>query len=492
MADESSGISRRKMLTTATSATSAIAAGSLITHADLESISGQMNTNSKPSALRITDMRGVIASPLYERDLRYLFRLETNQGIYGWGDVRAQASMTYALELKKLIVGMNPCDVASVFYKIKQHGGHGVTGGGVSAVEMACWDLAGKAWGVPVWQMLGGKFRDRILLYADTTSSIKADEMANHLLERIPETPSAGGFKFLKMDMNFGAIAGAENVIRPPSAPAAGQPAAGRGGRGGQGGTEGQGGRGGPGGMGMGGMGMGGFGGTYFNGGQITEKGLKNIEDFCAAVREKVGWNIPLACDHVGNFNVETLIKCCQTVEKYKLAWVEDPVPWQRTDDLVRIKNSCNQPICTGEDIYLATGFKDLFEKRAVSIIHPDVAECGGILEAKKISDLATQYGIATAFHNHNNPTCCFASAHAAAATEQFMALEIHDCDHIDEFFSVVTGWPKPIITNGFMTVSDAPGMGHDYDLEGLKKWLKRPGFFEPTTEWDNMSAGMM
>jgi L-alanine-DL-glutamate epimerase-like enolase superfamily enzyme len=318
--------------------------------------------------------------------------------------------------------------------------------------------------------MLGGKFRDRILLYADTTSSIKADEMANHLLERIPETPSAGGFKFLKMDMNFGAIAGAENVIRPPSAPAAGQ-----------------GGRGGP-----GGMGMGGFGGTYFNGGQITEKGLKNIEDFCAAVREKVGWNIPLACDHVGNFNVETLIKCCQTVEKYKLAWVEDPVPWQRTDDLVRIKNSCNQPICTGEDIYLATGFKDLFEKRAVSIIHPDVAECGGILEAKKISDLATQYGIATAFHNHNNPTCCFASAHAAAATEQFMALEIHDCDHIDEFFSVVTGWPKPIITNGFMTVSDAPGMGHDYDLEGLKKWLKRPGFFEPTTEWDNMSAGMM
>jgi len=237
---------------------------------------------------------------------------------------------------------------------------------------------------------------------------------------------------------------------------------------------------------------MGGYGGTYFNGGQITEKGLQNIADFCAAVRQKVGYNIPLACDHVGNFNVETLIQCCKVTEKYKLAWVEDPVPWQHTDDLVRIKNSCNQPICTGEDIYLATGFKDLFEKRAVSIIHPDVAECGGILEAKKISDLATQYSIATAFHNHNNPTCCFASVHAAAACEQFMALEIHDCDHIDEFFSVVTGWQKPVIVNGFMTVPDTPGMGHDYDLEGLKKWLKRPGFFEPTTEWDHMSAGMM
>jgi L-alanine-DL-glutamate epimerase-like enolase superfamily enzyme len=467
------------MLTTATSATSAIAVGSLITHADLESISAQMNTNSKPSALRITDMRGVVASPLYERDLRYLFRLETNQGIYGWGDVRAQASMTYALELKKLIVGMNPCDVSSIFSRIKQHGGNGVTGGGVSAVEMACWDLAGKAYGVPVYQMLGGKVRDKILLYADTTSSTNAEEMAKHLLERIPETPSAGGFKFLKMDLNFGAIAGAENVIRPPAAPAAGQ--AGRGGPGG------------PGGMGMGGMGMGGGVRTgYYNGGQITEKGLKRIEDFCAAVREKVGWNIPIACDHVGSFNVETLIKCIQTMDRFNLAWVEDPVPWQYTDDLVRIKNSVKTPINTGEDIYLATGFKDLFEKRAVSIIHPDLAECGGILEGKKISDLATQHGIATLFHNHNNPTCCFASAHAAAATEQFMALEIHDCDHIDEFFSVVTGWPKPIISNGFMTVSDAPGLGHDYDLEGLKKWLKRPGFFEPTTEWDNMSAGMM
>jgi L-alanine-DL-glutamate epimerase-like enolase superfamily enzyme len=442
-------------------------------------------------------MKGVVASPLYERDNRFLFRLETNQGIYGWGDVRAQASPIYALELKRLIVGMNPCDVQSIMTRIKQHGGNGVTGGGVSAVEMACWDLAGKAYGVPVYQMLGGKVRDRVLLYADTTSSTNADEMAHHLLERIPENPSAGGFKFLKMDLNFGAIAGAENVIRPPAAPAGAQAGrggqGGRGGEGGQGGRGGEGGRGGPGGMGMGmgGMGMGGFGGTYYNGGQITEKGLKRIEDFCAAVREKVGWNIPLACDHVGNFNVETLIRCCQTVEKFKLAWVEDPVPWTRTEDLVRIKNSCNQPICTGEDIYLATGFKDLFEKRAVSIIHPDPAECGGILESKKISDLATQHGIATAFHNHNNPTCCFAAVHAAAASENFMALEIHDCDHIDEFFSVITGWPKPIISNGFMTVSDAPGMGHDYDLEGLKKWVKQPGFFEPTTQWDHLSVGM-
>ena len=66
------------------------------------------------------------------------------------------------------------------------------------------------------------------------------------------------------------------------------------------------------------------------------------------------------------------------------------------------------------------------------------------------------------------------------------MALEFHDCDHIDEFFSVVTGWPKPIITDGFITVPDRPGLGYDYDMEGLKRWIKQPGFFDPTTEWDN------
>ena len=376
--------------------------------------------------------------------------------------------MTYALELKKLIVGMNPCDVASIFYKIKQHGGHGVTGGGVSAVEMACWDLAGKAWGVPVWQMLGGKFRDKILLYADTTSSTNAEEMAKHLLERIPENPSAGGFKFLKMDLNFGAIAGAANVIRPPSAPA---PAAGAGGRG------------------MGG----GFAARLLQRRSNHREGSEEHRGFCAAVREQVGWNIPLACDHVGNFNVETLIQCIQTVDKFKLAWVEDPVPWQCTDDLVRIKNAV-QDADMHRRGHLPRHRIQGSVREESGIHHPPgpggMRRHPGRQEDLRSCQLNT--GSQRAFHNHNNPTCCFASVHAAAAAEQFMALEIHDCDHIDEFFSVMTGWPKPIITNGFMTVSDAPGMGHDYDLEGLKKWLKRPGFFEPTKEWDNMSAGMM
>ncbi len=449
------GISRRTFITHTTAATSAIAAGSLITHADLEAVSGQMNTNSKPSALRITDLRVIVASPAYEADYRCLVRIDTNQGISGYGDVRGRASKTYALMLKSRILGMNPCNVAEIFYKIKQHGSHGVMGGGVSAIEMACWDLAGKAWGVPVWQMLGGKFRDKILLYADTTSSPDPEEMAKRLNARV-----AQGFKFLKMDLAIAQLGGTDNVVRP--APMTTPPADSS--------------------MGAQRPRM----PHQFTGGHVTEKGLRAIEEYCTAVRERVGWRLPIATDHYGSFNVENLIKFAQTVDKFNFAWLEDTVPWQFADDLVRIKDSCKTPILTGEDIYLATGFKELFEKRAISIAHPDPAECGGILEAKKIADLAAQYGIATAFHNHNNPTTLFAAVHAAAASEQFMALEFHNGDHTDEFLSVVSGVPTPIINDGFVAVPDGPGLGFEYNLEALRKWVKEPGFFEPTKEWDN------
>jgi L-alanine-DL-glutamate epimerase-like enolase superfamily enzyme len=277
--------------------------------------------------------------------------------------------------------------------------------------------------------------------------------MAKRLTERVTQ-----GFKFLKMDLNIAGLAGQGGVTRMPSASAAGLSAMPR--------TP-----------------------HEFSGGQVTEKGLKAIEDYCAAIRERVGWTIPIATDHYGSFNVENIIKFAQTVDKFNFAWLEDTVPWMYADDLARIKNACKTPILTGEDIYLAENFHELLEKKAVSIVHPDPAECGGILEAKKIADLAAQYGVSTAFHNHNNPTTLFASAHAAAAAEQFVAVEFHNADHTDEFFSVVTGAPKPIVSEGFVTVPDGPGLGFEYDLEGLKKWVKEPGFFEPTKEWDNQRS---
>jgi len=123
-------------------------AGGLASFADAEEVRARVNTASEPSGLRITDLRVV---PMLGAMRSHVIRLDTNQGIHGYGEVRDGASPTYALMLKSRLLGENPCHVDRIFRKIKQFGGHGRQAGGVVAVEIACWDLAGKAWGVPCW-----------------------------------------------------------------------------------------------------------------------------------------------------------------------------------------------------------------------------------------------------------------------------------------------------------------------------------------------------
>ena len=135
------------------------------TEKDAEEVRGRVNTHSEPSQLKITDLRVVNARG------HWIVRLDTNQGLYGYGEMRDGASPTYALMLKSRVLGENPCHVDRIFRKLKQFGGHGRQAAAWSSIEMACWDLAGKAWGVPCWQMLGGKFRDRIRVYADTPAA---------------------------------------------------------------------------------------------------------------------------------------------------------------------------------------------------------------------------------------------------------------------------------------------------------------------------------
>src|SRR5207302_7228824 len=160
----------------------------------LEALPQNTNTNSKPSGLRITDMRvvSIARAPMNCP----LIRIDTNQGIYGLGEVRDGASKNYALMLKSRLLNENPCNIDKLFRKVKQFGGHARQGGGVCAVEMALWDLAGKAYNVPVYQMLGGKFRDRIRAYADTDMSEDPKVFADRLKKRMEQ-----GFTWLKMDL---------------------------------------------------------------------------------------------------------------------------------------------------------------------------------------------------------------------------------------------------------------------------------------------------
>ena len=438
------------------------------------------STNSKPSELKITDMRIAVVG---ENNWRWpIIKIYTNQDIVGLGEVRDGASARYALMLKSRLLGENPCDVERLFKKIKQFGGHGRLGGGVCGVEMALMDLAGKAYGVPAYMLAGGKYRDQIRVYSDTPSKKDPVEMGNALKERMER-----GFTYLKMDigiwiseqvegglvfpndysddkLNEGSTGGslksmmveAQNVMHP------------------------------------------------FTGIQLTDKGISEISEYVKIVRDIVGYEIPIATDHFGHIGLESCIRLGKELDKYSLAWYEDMIPWQYTNQWKQLKNSVDTPVCTGEDIYLLEGFKPLIDNEAVSIIHPDLATSGGILETKKIGDYAQEKGIPMALHQAGSPIVAMANVHCAAATEGFIALEMHSVDNPwwDDLVNFET---KKIINNGFVKVPESPGLGITLNEDAVEKHLNvnpggwagqgksmdiyPKGAFESTEEWDKLDS---
>ena len=431
---------------------------------------------SRPSDLKITDMRFVDIIGAPKRCT--ILKIMTNQGIEGYGEVRDASSKTYALMLKSRILGENPCNVDKIFHKIKQFGGPSRQAGGVSGIEIALWDLAGKAYGVPLYQLLGGKYRDQIRMYADTDVDGKhtGHDMGLALKARMDM-----GFTFLKMDLGIGLLLDEPGMINAPL----------------------------------------GFidemkqyashvlnaqGGSVtadmvkhqksyqivttahpFTGIQITEKGLDYLEEYVRQVREVIGYEVPLAVDHFGHVQLESCIRFCRRMEKYNLAWVEDLAPWMYTDHYVRLRNATSVPICTGEDIYLKEGYEKLIKAGGVSVIHPDILTCGGALELKKISDIADENGVAVAIHMAESPVACMAAVHTAAAMHNVLAVEYHSID-IPGWSDMVNGLPKPLIENGFIKVPETPGLG----IESLNEELLRehinpeiPGMWEPTDSWN-------
>src|SRR5499427_6748986 len=350
----------------------------------LEALPQNTNTNSKPSDLRITDLRvlTIARAPM----TCPLIRNDTNQGIYGLGEVRDGASKNYALMLKSRILNENPCNVDKVFRKMKQFGGHARQGGGVCGVEMALWDLAGKAYNVPVYQMIGGKFRDRIRCYADTTESPDPKVYGQRLKARKEQ-----GFTWLQMDLGVDLVGGIPGAVTRP----AGVP-----------------------------LGGGDRVQHMFTGIELTPKGVAKMGEYVAAVREQVGWEVPLSADHFGHIGVNSCIKLGKELEKYNLAWLEDMIPWQYTDLLKKITDAVDIPILTGEDIYLKEPFIELALNHAVDLVHPDLATSGGLLETKKIGDACQEYGVGMAMHFAGTPVSFMANVHCAAATENFMVLE--------------------------------------------------------------------
>jgi L-alanine-DL-glutamate epimerase-like enolase superfamily enzyme len=412
---------------------------------------------SRPSELKITDVRAATVG--WEGWRFPIIRIDTNQGLSGYGEVRDGASKTYALMLKSRLLGENPCNVDKVFRKIKQFGHHARQGGGVCGIEMALMDLAGKAYGVPAYVLAGGKFRDSIRMYCDTPNEPTGEAMGHKLKERL-----ARGFTMLKMDVSIQPLIGVKDALTYPA-----------------------------------GM-MNVPDGTEldrmldinsiqhpYTHVRLTPKGIQMLREYVEKVRAVVGYEVPIAADHFGHIGMDDCIRLGEALEPYNLAWLEDLVPWQLTDQWVQMERALKTPVCTGEDIYLKEGFMPLLQAHAVNVIHPDLATSGGILETKKIGDLAQEYGVSMALHMAGTPISTMASVHCAAATENFIALE-HHFTEVPFWGDFIDGLPKPIIQNGYIPVPDAPGLGFTLNEEAVKEHLRPEdrGFFEPTPQWDS------
>jgi L-alanine-DL-glutamate epimerase-like enolase superfamily enzyme len=417
---------------------------------------------SAPSDLKITDMRYALTTVLGGTAI---IRIDTNQGIYGLGEVRDGADPRYALMLKSRILGQNPCNVEMIFKTIRQFGGPARQAGGVCGVEMALWDLCGKAYNVPAWQLLGGRYRDKIRIYADTPEAGSPEEQ----LKLIKYRTETQGYTWLKMDVGIEEIAHIPGALvnpkfwenekgnlqqygdlgNPMSYGSARHP---------------------------------------FTQIQITEKGLEELAKIVETVRNMVGYDIPLSSDHFGHFDLNNGIRLGKALEKYRLAWMEDIVSWEFPDQWKMITDALDTPTNTGEDIYLLKNFKPLIDIHATDIIHPDLATSGGLLETKRIGDYAEEHGIPMAMHQAGTPVSFMANVHCAAATQNFLAMEHHSIDLPWWESLVKTTDGRQLITKGFANLPlSAPGLGIELNEEAVKAHLspRDKSFFAPTEEWN-------
>jgi L-alanine-DL-glutamate epimerase-like enolase superfamily enzyme len=222
---------------------------------------------------------------------------------------------------------------------------------------------------------------------------------------------------------------------------------------------------------------------------QLTDKGIARFVEIVSAVRQAVGWEIPLAVDHLGPLTVNDAIRLGRALEPYALAWLEDVMPWWDVEANLQVTRAINVPTLNGEDIYLWDGWREMIERRAIDIIQPDLLTAGGMLETTQIADYAERYGLPTVLHFAGSPIAFMANLHCAAAIPSFIALENHALD-LPFWKDLVTGLPEDLIEEGYVRVPEKPGLGVDLNYEGIAANLRFPGLFEPTDEWNTPKLG--
>lgn len=356
--------------------------------------------------LKITDVR---TAQVRGHGYQVHVRIYTDQGIYGHGEATDSVAGGVPLVrgFRYALLGQDPLNIEALWERIRTNGIFAGAQGGqyvtaLTAVEIALWDLAGKALGLPVYQLLGGKVRDRVRVYCDSANHHPDDPLA---LQKLKEIETMG-FTALKIDIDD---------ARDPN---------------------------------------------RFDRVNWTANNaeIDRMVQEVAFVRGAVDKRLDLAVDMHGRYDATTGKRMAIELEPFKLLWLEEPVPAENIDAMRDIRQATKTPICCGENLFLRHGFRELLEKRAADIIMPDIQKCGGLLEARKIADMAHTYYVPVAPHCVVSPIGAMASAHVCAAIPNFLVLEWHWISRLAAWKSFVK--EGEIIEKGFITPPDRAGIG--------------------------------
>ena len=353
-------------------------------------------------------------------------RIYTDQDITGTGECNSAgpacsgfATKEAVLAMKPWLIGQDPTQIGPLYERLRRSGRYGGTTSApiifaITGIENALYDITAKALEVPVYKLLGGKFRDKIRLYADCHAGDNESPQAyaEKALEAVAE-----GYSAVKFDVDHSGVGKLDPYNRTAGA-----------------------------------------------------KEMTHIINLIRAVREAIGYEIDLAIDCHGQFDLPSAITLCKAIEDLRLLWLEEPVPAENVDALAQVRASTSTVICTGENQYTRFQFIELLQKRAVDVIMPDLAKAGGIAEGKCIADIADAYYVPIAPHNVSSPLGMMAACHVMAAVPNFLVLEFHGRE-IPWWQDLCEG-DKPFIDHGWMALSERPGIGVELNDEVAKSLL--------------------
>ena len=390
----------------------------------------QASTPSQPSDLKITQIRcGYIRG-----GSRLFVKVHTNQDVWGCGEGVDATPGTYHLVQRfgRMLEGRSPLDVHRLYEEMRRAG---VFAGGqagmyvavLSAIETALWDLTGKALGLPVYRLLGGKFRDRIRLYCDTALYQRQLPTPEDFARAAKEAADMG-FTAVKFDLDQANDPKKYDAYNWTASPGE----------------------------------------------------LRRMVDQVTAAREAVGPDVDICVDMHGRYDTVTGEQVAKRLEPLNLMWLEEPIPAENVEAYRRITESTSTPICAGENHYLAQGFRPLLEAGAVDIVMPDLQKAGGLGEGQRIANLANLYYVPFAPHMVASYLGAMASAHACASVPNFMVLEWQIYFHREPMYKEIVTFDGPMVVEGHLPLSDKPGIGVEINEEAMKKYAQ-PGvpFFE-------------